>query len=258
MGSESTGALLRTARERLYPSVLNPNYLVLRSRRMIFQNWINQAKGQGLTVLDIGGRYQPYRPLFEDRANRYIACDIQKTVLVDVIATGQSLPFASASCDVVVCTQVFEYFADPYAAAREIERVLKPGGILLMSVVGCAPRFVDEERWRYTPRGIRSILSSFSEVTIVPETSSVGGLLRTLNLGLNTLAHFGGLRAVLKVTLCPMLNMLGVALERAKLTNNDQFAPNYSVLAVKGGGCSLEKQLAGSSFPAQEKPAFVL
>lgn len=233
MTSDSRIGLLRIARDRLYPSLTDPNYLVLRSRRNIFQGWISELKGQSLTVLDVGARYQPYRQLFEKRTARYLACDVLKTELVDVVASGESLPFASASCDVVVCTQVFEYFANPHAAAKEILRILKPEGVLLLSVVSCAPRFVDEERWRYTPGGIHSLLSSFRNITIVPETSSIGGLLRTMNLGIYTLAHFNVVKGLLRLTVCPGLNIAGVALERLRLTRNDQFAPNYSVLAVK-------------------------
>jgi hypothetical protein len=114
-----------------------------------------------------------------------------------------------------------------------MHRVLKPEGALLMSVAACAPRFVDEERWRYLPRGIRSVLSSFSKVTITPETSSLGGLLRTLNVAMLNFAYFRLLRKCLEVTLCPCLNLAGLALENTKLTANDQFTPNYSVLAIK-------------------------
>lgn len=233
MLSESSEQLLKTAHERLHPSLRNPNFLVLKSRRAIFQKWVQQLPAQGLRVLDVGARYQPYRPLFAARARHYVACDLRKTELVDVVASGEALPFECNTYDVVVCTQVFEYFGDPYAAAREIHRILKPGGALLMSAVACAPRFVDEEHWRFTSGGIRSLLAPFREVTIVPETSSVGGLIRTLNLGLYTLAPEGRLRKLIEMTACPCLNVAGLAFERMALTSNDQFAPNYSVLAVK-------------------------
>jgi SAM-dependent methyltransferase len=230
---ESSNQLLETAHERLHPSLQNPNFLVLRSRRTIFETWIQQLRGQNLRVLDVGGRYQPYRPLFAARARRYVACDIRESELVDVVASGEALPFESGTYDVIVCTQVFEYFDDPHAAAREMHRVLTPQGALFMSAVSCGPRFVEEEQWRFTSRGLRSLLAPFQEVTILPEVSSAGGLLRTLNLGLYTLAPEGPLRRLVQMTACPCLNLTGMALERMALTSNDQFAPNYSVLAIK-------------------------
>jgi len=106
-------ALSKIERRRLYPRITNPNFLVLRSRRIIFQSWINSIKGNNLRILDIGGRYQPYRSLFGNRVGKYVACDILKTELVDVIGSGEALPFASNTFDVVIATQVFEYFAHP-------------------------------------------------------------------------------------------------------------------------------------------------
>jgi len=169
MAPNSSGEFVRRSKDRLYPSLANPNFLVLQSRRVIFTRWINElSPAQGLKVLDVGGRYQPYRPLFENRLAQYVACDLERTELVDVIASGESLPFTSHSFDVVLCTQVFEYFDHPHLAAKEIHRVLRPGGVLLMSVVSFGPRFVDDEHWRYTPSGIQAVLHLFHQIRIDP------------------------------------------------------------------------------------------
>ena len=162
-----------------------------------------------------------------------MACDLERTNLVDVVADGEFLPFDGSVFDVVICTQVFEYFPHPIRAAQEIHRVLKPGGRLLMSVVSCAPRFVEEERWRYTPLGIRTVLSSFSQLSIVPETSSFGGLMRFLSLAAHSLSHFQLARKCVEFLLCPCLNLLGLAGEKLRISRNDEFTPNYSVLAIK-------------------------
>ena len=231
--SSDRDELLKTAADRLYPSLTNPSFLVLRPRRKIFQRWIAELPGKKLTVLDIGGRYQPYRPLLAERVGRYLSCDILQTVAVDVVGSGEALPFAANTFDLAITTQVFEYFRQPHQAAAEIHRVLKPGGVLLMSVAALAPRFVNEECWRFTPGGVRATLSLFSRVEIVAETSSLGGLLRTANLGLHSVARGRLLRRLHEITLCPCLNLLGMALEGLKLTTNDQFTPNYSVRAIK-------------------------
>jgi hypothetical protein len=90
--------LLKTARRRLYPSLSDPSYLVLRSRRLIFSRWIGELGGN-LRVLDIGGRYQPYRPLLDGHLGSYVAVDIARTKLVTVVANGEALPFAPNSFD---------------------------------------------------------------------------------------------------------------------------------------------------------------
>jgi hypothetical protein len=106
------------ARARLYPSLSNPNYLLLRSRRITRENWIEQLPERGLTVLDVGGSYQPYRSLLGERIRPYIALDLQKTELVDGVGSGEAGPFAASSFDLVIATQVFEYFRDPARAAE--------------------------------------------------------------------------------------------------------------------------------------------
>lgn len=224
--------LVKAANVRLYPSLRNPNYLVLRSRRRILAPFMAKLPGD-LTVLDIGGRYQPYRPLLAGKFRKYLALDVQKTEFVTAVGSGENIPFKDAAFDVVIATGVFEYFAQPYQASAEVHRILKPGGSLLVSVAAAAPRFVDEERWRYMPLGLRSLFAQFSDVRIVPEVSSVGGFCRLVNLGFHDFLKLKPLKLAYEVTLCPVMNVIGLLLESAQLTSNDKWAGNYSVVAIK-------------------------
>src|SRR5205823_2882592 len=131
-----------------YPSLRNPNYLVLRSRRSLFTPYM-QNLDNNLVVLDVGGRYQPYRPLLGSKISMYLAVDVEKTQHVTAVANGEYIPFRDAMFDLVIATCVFEYFQNPQKGADEIYRVLKPGGSLLASFGAVVPRFVDQERWRF-------------------------------------------------------------------------------------------------------------
>ena len=233
MPNESLEFCLKSARDRLYPSLFSPNYLVLRKRRELFSGWLRDMPGQDWRVLDVGGRYQPYRPLVESRTKTYIALDVQCTPLVTAIGSGQDLPFADSSFDLVIATQVFEYFPQPHLAAAEIHRVLKPGGCLLMSVASLVPRFVDEECWRYLPSGLRSVLASFSEIEIVPEMKTVGTLFRTASLSLSIVVRYSWLRQIVHHSVVPLLNLVGWQMDGLMRRRNDQFVANYSVLARK-------------------------
>src|SRR5215210_6695299 len=49
-------------------------------------------------------------------------------------ASGTELPFRPASFDVVLASDVLEHIDDDAGAAREISRVLRPGGVFIFSV----------------------------------------------------------------------------------------------------------------------------
>jgi SAM-dependent methyltransferase len=223
----------REDRERLYPSLTNPSWLVLRKRREIFQKWIGRLEGRELDVLDVGGRIQPYRPLLEGRLRRYTAIDLRRTPLVDIVGRGELLPFRSEQFDLVICTQVIEYAPDPRVVIAEIHRVLKPGGSLFMSSPAALPRTAEEECWRFLPAGFRQLLSAFREVDVVPEGGSVTGFFRTVNVCLSIFARYPAVRRLFQTLLSPVLNLSGAALEALSGGRNDQFAVNYSAWAHK-------------------------
>jgi SAM-dependent methyltransferase len=221
------------AHKRLYPPLTDPNFLVLRSRRLIFTSWARALGDAPLRVLDVGGKYQPYRPLLSAQIGSYIAVDLKITNLVTVVASGEALPFQRESFDLAIATQVFDYFGDPHEAARQIHAVLRPSGVLLASVPGCAPRFADDEKWRFTPSGLRSVLSPFARVEILPEVSNLGSMLRMTNLAVNAFLPWKSIRSAYNSTICPALNLLGLGLESLSPTTSDQFAANYSIRATK-------------------------
>ncbi|HEX8147121.1 MAG TPA: class I SAM-dependent methyltransferase [Pyrinomonadaceae bacterium] len=51
-----------------------------------------------------------------------------------IAAGGERLPFADASFDVVLCDNVVDHAEDPARIARELTRVLAPGGLLYFTV----------------------------------------------------------------------------------------------------------------------------
>lgn len=225
--------LLQLAHRRLVPSITDPHYLVLRRRAQILQRWIDRLTGNDLVVLDIGGRYQPYRPLLRSRVKRYVALDLLPTELVDVVARGEQLPFPPDTFDLAIATEVFQHFPEPLVASREIHRVLKPGGCLVMSVAAVAPSFSGEDHWRYMRAGLAWTLSPFSDVQIVPEVFSLGGFCRMVNAAFDVFAKYRFVRRAFRYSLFPMVNLAGLGLEGLRLSTNDQLTGNYSALAQK-------------------------
>ena len=106
-------------------------------------------------VLDLGCGDKPYASLFYlTEKSRYIGIDIIKGQS-DVIASGEYLPFQDEVFDSAVCLQTLEHVREPKALLNEAYRVLKPGGVLLLTTpfmwgVHSEPY----DYFRYTPYGI--------------------------------------------------------------------------------------------------------
>ncbi len=230
---ETLDRVTREGRGRLYPSLTNPSWLVLRRRREIFQKWLGHIEESQLLVLDVGGRIQPYRPLLEKQLHFYVALDLRRTALVNVIASGDQIPIPDDKVDLVLCTQVLEYVSDPAAVVAEIHRVLKPGGHLLLSVPAVFPQDSEQDRWRFLPDGLALLLRSFTRVEIAAEGSSVAGLFRTVCVCLVMLSRPVFVGKILKMTLVPLLNLTAALLEPWLASENTQFAANFSALAKK-------------------------
>jgi SAM-dependent methyltransferase len=92
----------------------------------------------GARVLDVGAGVGPYRPLFahcEYRAHDFAAVPetMGRYTPLDYVSDIVSIPVPDGSFDVVLCTEVLEHVPEPIAAVRELARIVRPGGRLLLS-----------------------------------------------------------------------------------------------------------------------------
>ena len=75
------------------------------------------------------------------------------------VGVGESLPYADAAFDVVVCVDVLEHVADLHKVLAEIARVLRPGGLFLYDTINRNPLArlatitMAEDVLRLLPRG---------------------------------------------------------------------------------------------------------
>jgi SAM-dependent methyltransferase len=124
-------------------------------------------------LLDIGCGNKPYEDLIRPHVTRYVGLDHPDTLhshdTVDVWGTATDLPFPDGSFDTVVAFQVLEHVEEPGTMVREAFRVLRPGGVFIVTTpfmwgVHEAPR----DFYRYTEYGLRHLLSTagFTEIEI--------------------------------------------------------------------------------------------
>ncbi len=126
------------------------------------------SHAQGPRLLDVGCGIKPYETLFAPKIAEHVGIDYQPTTAgsygtstrADVWGDSLDLPFPEASFDTVLSTQVIEHVTDPIRALAEIHRVLKPGGVLILSAPMTWPiHEPPHDYFRYTEFGLRSLLT---------------------------------------------------------------------------------------------------
>ncbi len=128
-------------------------------------------------LLDVGCGNSPFRHLLDAAATQYQGVDVPAaadfgyhnpdTVYYD----GRVLPFPDASFDAVLCTEVIEHIPDPTESIREMHRVLKPGGLLLVTLPWSARfHYQPYDYHRYTPSMLRTLFAAFT----APEVKTRG------------------------------------------------------------------------------------
>ena len=91
---------------------------------------------------------------FESARARYLATDLRVLPNVDFASDAGALPLADHAADLVVALELLEHVPEPASVLRELARVLKPGGTVVVSVPSTVPRHDDHDYWRYTAQGL--------------------------------------------------------------------------------------------------------
>lgn len=141
-------------------------------------------------LLEAGSGRSPYRETVMELTTSVTRLDIDQSRGPDLVGDVQDMDrIEDESYDTVLSTQVLEHVSRPHDAMQEFRRVLREGGILIMtvphlSIVHDAPN----DYFRYTEFGLRALCerAGFQVLRVEP----IGGLLslvgHLLSLGLMT------------------------------------------------------------------------
>ena len=146
-------------------------------------------------LLDVGSGVKPYAPWFAPYVSEHVGLDIESNPDAELHGTIEAIPVEDASFDMVICTQVLEHCDDPAQAVRELRRVVKPGGRVLLSTHGVQVYHpAPHDLWRWTHEGLERLFltnGSWASVSVRPSA----GTAATLALLLSIYVDIGSRRA---------------------------------------------------------------
>lgn len=123
-------------------------------------------------VLDIGSNVGIYKKYFTDTLSLDINADFKPDIVGDV---HDMKMLKNSEFEVVLCTEVFEHLYNPFQAIKEIARVLKPEGNLILTT-----RFIypihdsPHDYFRFTKYGLIELLNPyFEDIKIEEEVATV-------------------------------------------------------------------------------------
>ena len=125
---------------------------------------LNRVSGK---ILDVGAGRAPWKGILPT-AVQYVGVDVQEKddfgmeARSDILLyNGINLPFSGAEFDNVMCIEVLEHVPDPVAFLSEVNRVMKPGAALFLTVPWAARiHYVPHDYHRFTRFRLQSLLET--------------------------------------------------------------------------------------------------
>lgn len=199
-----------TPRKRRTEPVWSKTWLSVRHVERFMREQAPLCTGSGI---DYGCGNMPYADLLRAHGGKLVGVDVAQSseqVVDVVIAPGAPLPFDDGSFDFVVCTQVLEHVPDPGRHLSEMSRVLKPGGVLLLTLPFVWEQHeVPHDYFRFTEFGVRHLAAANG--LGVESLQPSGGMIECVTqVAVFRLPSFGFLDPLIYGP----INLIGAALDR--------------------------------------------
>ena len=212
------------------------------ARRALYDNIAKLAPHIKGEILDVGCGQKPYKHLFS--YTQYIGIEVEQeghdhtNEDVDVFYDGKHIPFNDNHFDSAITSQVLEHVFEPDAFLREIHRVLKPEGTLLLAV----PFVWDEHEQpydyaRYSSFGLKYLMekNGFQVITHIKSLNDARVIFQLINGYIVKKTIFlrpnSKVNIVVSIFLNAWVNIFGTLISFILPKNNDLFLDN--IILVK-------------------------
>jgi len=113
-------------------------------------------------TLDLGAGRGKYKDIISRFCDEYIAFDNVVGEEIDVVGDILKTPFANESFDTIICTMVFEHIPNPWLAVKEMKRILRKEGVVIVTAPFIHSYHQDpEDYYRYTVKGMETLFDDF-------------------------------------------------------------------------------------------------
>ena len=133
-------------------------------------------------VLDVGGKRDNRRGSFEppyEQVEDWVFLNNDKQTNPDILIDLPNIPLEDNSIDVVLCTEVMEYIYDFRELLFQMGRVIKPGGVLILSTpfIGALHGDSEGDYYRFTESLlIKELTDSFT----IESVERMGGIVAVI------------------------------------------------------------------------------
>lgn len=153
-------------RSRCQPRPTQFDYLHLKRLHDDLARCLTRLAPPPSDVLDVFCGSRPYEDLLP-AGTRYVGLDVSDEYGSADVVTDEFLPFPDESFDLVLSTQAFHYVPDPVAGLAEIARVLRPGGVVVLTLPHVWEYEHDVLEHRFTGPELEALLADWSDVEVV-------------------------------------------------------------------------------------------
>lgn len=115
-------------------------------------------------ICDIGNQGKNIPEL---QGRKLVTLDITADTGPDIVAdiTRRNAHIPDGHFDALLCTEVLEHVVEPFAAVRELKRIVKVGGyVLITTPLNCRIHGPVPDCWRFTEFGLKVLLRDFEIV----------------------------------------------------------------------------------------------
>lgn len=222
------------------PGFSHPYYFIRKGLHNGIQKYAGQLQGK---LLDFGCGKKPYQHLF--KVQEYIGVDFNneghphENEAIDVFYDGKTIPFEAARFDCILCSEVFEHLFNLPELLPQLNKVLKPGGKMLITCPFVWPLHEKPYDYaRYTPYALQHELEKNGfEILIAEKNGNFFTAVHQLRMAylhdvLLPKLTLKPLIYLARRTIVPLANIAGFLLNKI-LPNNQNLYLNNIIVAQK-------------------------